>query len=276
MDVEDAINLLSNQAAPGPDGIPTICLKQAKGPISRMLNSIFQKSYAYSDVPDDLKLAFITPIHKGGTRTEPANFRPVSLTSHTIKTFERVVRKEIVNFLEIGGKMDPSQHGSRSGRSTLSQLLHSGRRRPNKIIVIACLPPRANNRLLPQCTGAAGWDIEHVRAWWECRHGLPWFAKAFDKCDHGILLKKMKALGIKGRLGRWIHSFLSHRKQMVVVKGHKSGTSSVVSGVPQGSVLGPILFLIYISDIGENVDTNLKIYVDDSKAKEKIKEDKDV
>ena len=101
-----------------------ICLKQAKVPIARMLNSIYQKSYAYSDVPDDLKLAFITPIHKIGlSRSNPACFRPVSLTSLTIKTFERVRRKYVVKFLENKGKMDPNQHGSRSGRSTLSQLL---------------------------------------------------------------------------------------------------------------------------------------------------------
>ena len=93
------------------------------------------------------------------------------------------------------------------------------------------------------------------------------FSKAFDKCDYGILLKKLKSLGIKGRIGRWIYSFLTDRKQQVVVQGHKSGSSSVISGVPQGSVLGPILFLIYISDIGEKVKSNLKIYVDDSKTK---------
>ena len=122
-DVEDAIDMLSLQAVPGPDGVPAICLKRAKTPISRMLNRIFQRSYAWSDVPDDLKLAFVTPIHKSGTKSEPANFRPVSLTSHIIKTFERVIRKDIVSFLETGNKMDPNQHGSRSGRSTLSQLL---------------------------------------------------------------------------------------------------------------------------------------------------------
>ena len=92
----------------------------------------------------------------------------------------------------------------------------------------------------------------------------------FDKCDHGILLQKMKKLGVKGRLGKWIHNFLRNRKQMVVVRGSKSGTSTVVSGVPQGSVVGPILFLIYISDIADNVETNMNIYVDDSKTKKHI------
>ena len=235
------------QAAPGPDGIPAICLKMCKGPISRMLNKIFQSSYAHSEVPDDLKLAFVTPIHKGGTRTEPANFRPVSLTSHIIKTLERVIRKDLVRYLEANGKMDPNQHGSRTGRSTLSQLLEQ------------------QDEILNMIENGENADMVFLD-----------FAKAFDKCDHGILLQKLKSLGIKGRLGRWIHSFLSDRKQRVVVRGHRAGSSKVVSGVPQGSVLGPILFLAYISDIGNNIRANMKIYLDDSKAKDKIETEEDV
>ena len=83
------------------------------------------------------------------------------------------------------------------------------------------------------------------------------FLKAFDKVDIGILLRKAKALGISGKLGRWIHAFLTGRQQVVIVNGRKSQESAVLSGVPQGTVLGPLLFLIYISDISEGVKANI-------------------
>ena len=102
------------------------------------------------------------------------------------------------------------------------------------------------------------------------------FAKAFDKCDLGILLHKVRKVGITGKLGRWVHSFLIGRQQYVVIDGKKSKVSKVKSGVPQGTVLGPLLFLIYISDIAENVNAKIKVYVDDTKAKNGIKEEKDV
>ena len=143
--------------------------------------------------------------------------------------------------------MDPNQHGSRSGRSTLSQLLEQ------------------QDEILEMLENGANVDMVYLD-----------FSRAFDKCDFGILLQKMKSLGIKGKLGKWIHEFLTNRTQIVIVKGCKSKISKVLSGVPQGSVLAPILFLIYISDIGNKVKSNMKIYVDDSKIKKKIENEKDV
>ena len=102
------------------------------------------------------------------------------------------------------------------------------------------------------------------------------FAKAFDKCDIDLLIHKTKALGITGKVGRWIHSFLTARKQNIVVNGTKSKDSNVLSGVPQGTVLGPLLFLIYIADIGENVKGKLQVYVDDTKLKKPINNEIDV
>ena len=102
------------------------------------------------------------------------------------------------------------------------------------------------------------------------------FSKAFDKCDHGILLHKMKRLKIKGKLGRWIKSFLTERQQVILVNKVKSKFSKLVSGIPQGSVLGPILFLIYINDIGQDLTANTLVYVDDTKVNQKVTSEQDI
>ena len=245
--IQDNLELLPNGAAPGPDGVPTSILKNGKVLISRMLYNIMQSSMNTGVIPQILKSAFITPIHKGGSMAEPANFRPISLTSNVIKTFERVNRRAIVGYLEYHKLMDPNQHGSRANRSTLSQLLEH------------------HDEILKILEDGDNVDSIYLD-----------FLKAFDKCDHGILLHKIKALGIKGKLGVWLHSFLTKRTQIVMINGVKSSISTPISGVPQGSVLGPILFLIYISDIGNEVTAKLKIYVDDSKVKDKIEKEDDV
>ena len=102
------------------------------------------------------------------------------------------------------------------------------------------------------------------------------FSKAFDKCDHGIILDKLSALGIAGKLLRWIEDFLRNRQQMVVIKGHKSDPVQVTSGVPQGSVLGPLLFLVLIYDITEGITTSiLTSFADDTKVWKGISADFD-
>jgi hypothetical protein len=246
-DFSQCLDSLSNGAAPGPDGIPAVMLKAAKRTVSIILSNIFQSSYDSGHIPAILKLAYVIPIHKGGSRSEPINFRPISLTSHVVKTFERVLRKTMVNYLEFNKKMDQNQHGSRAGRSTLSQLLEQ------------------QDEILKALENGENLDTIYLD-----------FSKAFDKCDHGIIFHKLKSLGIRGKIGRWLFNFLSGRFIQVLVKGRKSSKSSLVSGVPQGSVIGPIIFLIYISDIAEGINANTLVYVDDTKLKQKIKSEEDV
>ena len=160
---------------------------------------------------------------------------------------ERMLRKQINGFLELSEKMDPNDHGSRAKRSCLSQLLEH------------------HLEILDMLERGENVDLVYLD-----------FAKAFDKCDINLLLHKAKALGITGKLGRWIHSFLSQRKQNVVVNGTKSNDSNVISGVPQGTVLGPLLFLIYIADIGDKVKASIKVYVDDTKLTKSVKTESDV
>ncbi len=136
------------------------------------------------------KEAAISPIFKGGSicKGQAKNYRPIALTSHIMKVFEKVVRKKIVNFFDENNSFNVNQHGFRSGRSCLSQLLAH------------------YDYILSQLEQGNNVDIIYLD-----------FAKAFDKVDHGILLHKLRAMGIKGKLGVWIHSFLTNRYQYVAV-----------------------------------------------------------
>ena len=245
-DVIEAIEKIPIGSAPGPDGVVPCLLKKAKRSVANMLADIYQQSIETGEIPQILKMGLISPIHKGDSASDPANFRPISLTSHLSKTEERIVRKTLVAFLEVNDKMDPNQHGSRQGRSTLSQLLEHH----DEIVDIL----------------EKGENVDCI---------YTDFSKAFHKCDLGILMHKLKALGITGRLARWIHSFLSRRKQKIVVDGITSKDTDVTSGVPEGTVLGPLLFLIYISDIGQNISSSKKVYVDDTKLIKAVTDEKD-
>ena len=222
-------------------------MKKAKIPIGRILSVIFRTTIETGEIPAVLKLAFITGIFKSGSRTEPVNYRPISLTSHVVKVMERVLRKAVVNHLELHLKLAANQHGSRAGRSTLSQL------------------QQHYDEILTAIESGQNMDVIYLD-----------FSKAYDKVDHGILLHKLKMIRISGKVGRWIDAFLLDRRQQVMVKGHKSEASSLRSGVPQGSVIGPLLFLIYIGDIDDEVLAKVLVYVDDSKVKDKIMNEEDV
>ena len=188
----EAIDAIPTRAAPGPDGIPAIMLKKAKVPISRLLVILFRVFLDQGDIPDILKEALIIPIHKGGSRVEAENSQPISLTSHVMKSGERVIRKGLVNFLGFTKQLDPKQHGSRSRRSTLSQFL------VHQEEILLALE-----------------NVENIDAIYLD------FLKAFDKMDFGIILHNARQIGITGKLGRFIHNFLTERKQEVLVKGKK-------------------------------------------------------
>ena len=164
-----------------------------------------------------------------------------------MKVFERIMRRNLVNYLEFFNKLDPNQYGSRAGRSTFSQLLQH------------------QNEILQALEEGSNIDCIYLD-----------FAKAYDKVDHGILIHKLKALGIGGKIGRWILCFLTGRNQQVLIRGRKSSISILISGVPQGSVLGPLLFLIFIADLSEGVTSSILVYVDDSKSKQKVNKPEDV
>lgn len=236
-DISDAINELTINASAGPDGFPAILLKRCKDALSKPLYSIWRNCLDKGTTPQKAKQSTITPIHKGGSTANAANYRPIALTSHLVKIFEKVLRKRMVQYLDSKNLFNSSQHGFRAGRSCLSQLIAHY----DKILT-----------LLDQGSNV---DVIYLD-----------FAKAFDKLDINITLSKLKILGIDGKVGRWLQSFLTSRFQTVIVNGEKSSPAPVISGVPQGSVIGPLLFLILISDIDSNVASSfLSSFADDTR-----------
>ena len=238
-DIQRACADLSSRSAAGSDGVPATLLKICRKPLSRPLLIFWRKSLDEGVIPSDLLLAVICPVHKGGSRAEPKQFRPVALTSHIIKVFERVVRRELVQYLEDNSLMSPGQHGFRALRSTLTQLLQ-----------------HYDAILEDLSEGGTAVDSVYLD-----------FSKAFDRVDHGVLFHKLRDLGIHGKLGVWIAAFLQDRYQLVAVEGQKSDLSYVRSGVPQGTVLGPVLFLILIRDIADNTTdgTRVSSFADDTR-----------
>ena len=236
-DIANAIGEISPTAAAGPDRFPAILLKQCRTALSKPLFLIWRKSLDIGQIPLILKTGHIVPIHKGGSRGMPKNYRPVALTSHIIKVFEKVMRKTIVEYMEEHSLFNQSQHGFRFGRSCLSQLISH------------------YDSILELLEKGGNVDVIYID-----------FAKAFDKVDFGITLNKLNALGIKGKIGRWIHSFLTQRTQAVLVNSGRSNPTEVKSGVPQGSVLGPLLFLILLGDIDQGITNSfLSSFADDTR-----------
>ena len=249
-DIEYACDELSATSSPGPDGVPASLLKYCRKELSTPLYILWRSSLTQGTIPPDLLLVLISPLHKGGSRADPAQYRPVALTSHVTKVFERVLRKSLVTHLESQGLLPPTQHGFRHFRSTLTQLLSHW------------------DSVLDSLEQHNAVDVIYTD-----------FSKAFDKCETNVLLHSLRQCGIKGRVGLWISAFLdpATRKQAVGVEGRVSELVPVVSGVPQGTVLGPILFLVHIRGISSNSSpgTFTSSFADDTKVWRTVRTEED-
>ena len=235
--VKKLIDGLREFAAPGPDGFPPILLKILRDEIALPLTILFRKSMDDGRIPDEWRDAHVTPIHKKGSKADPGNYRGVSLTSVIGKLMERMVKEEIDKYVEGNELMSNTQHGFRRGRS-----------------------PQTN--LIEFMNGTTKWHDEG-----KCFDVIYLdFSKAFDVVCHKRLMVKLRAIGISGKVIKWLKDWMSNRRQRVMVEGEFSDWVSVISSVLQGSVLGGILFTIFIDDIDEAIiNALIRKFADDTK-----------
>ena len=246
--INKQIKRLRPDSAPGPDNITARLLIEHTDSLTNALEIIFNKSLQTGVVPDDWKIAHVTPIYKKGSKSTPGNYRPVSLTSVPCKVMEACLKQHIVEHLDSNKLIKASQHGFVNKRSTTTNLLEF------------------METLTRETDLGNSMDTVYLD-----------FAKAFDKVPRLALMNKMKAHGIRGKIHDWILGWLTNRKQCTVLNGKKSNWASVGSGVPQGSVLGPLAFIIYINDIDNEADTItiLNKFADDTKLSNLIRSDND-
>ena len=235
-DVKNELLSLRVDKSPGNDQVHPRILKEAALQLCTPLTKLFQLSIKQGKVPQQWKEANIIPIFKKGSRSDPSNYRPVSLTSILSKLLEKIISKNILKHILRNKILPKQQHGFLHGKSTSTNLLE------------------AMNVWIEMLEHKMPVDIIYLD-----------YSKAFDTVPHKRLLLKLEAIGIRGNVLHWIEDFLYNRRQRVIVNEAVSNWADVLSGVPQGSVLGPLLFIIFISEIPSLINNFVSLFADDTK-----------
>ena len=231
--VEKLLRGINTAKAQRPDRIANIMLKTCASQLAPALTNIFQRSIDCGKLPSDWLNANVSPGYKKGDVHLPENYRPVSLTCVSCKILEYIICKHILDHLDRNNMLTSLNHGFRSGYSCETQLVTTV------------------HDLLGKFDSGSQIDIIILD-----------FSKAFDTVPHSTLLHKMKLYGVDGNINAWLCDFLTNRK-MKVVDGEESDSVTVDSGVPQGTVLGPLLFLCHINDLPDAVKSTVCLFADD-------------
>ena len=247
-DTRLSIKQITPNMSCGPDGIPGILLRNCMDALASPLTEFWNLSMKMGKIPKRLKSAFVLPFLKSGSNKNiPSSYRPISQTSQLMKLHERSVKRFLQSYLEKGELINDFQYGFREKRSCLAQLLNF------------------YNEILTNIEEGNNNDVIYLD-----------FQKVFDVVDWGVLCHRMRDKGIDGEIAVWIHDFLTDRTQQILVNDTLSSISQVTSGVPQGTVLGPLLFLVLIDSLGDaEIDALMTAFADDSKIAQKITDEND-
>ena len=231
------VTLLANKTSAGPDEYPQSFIRKLAPSITEPLSIIFRLSVNSAELPSIWSISKIIPIHKKKSVNKVENYRPISLLCVTSKILESIIRENLVTHLLANSIISDAQHGFRNKRSTVTQLL----------VTIDKWTKSLDE----------GYAIDAIYLD---------ISKAFDSVSHSKLLKKLECIGIRGKLLKWFKAYLANRRQFVVVENCHSPYGFITSGIAQGSLLGPLLFIVFLNDLVDVIrNSDIKMYADDAK-----------